>query len=82
MIEAMAAGCPVTGFNKGSIPEVVADKKTGFVVSDVDEMIDAVLALDSIDRKACREHVINNFTADKMADGYEAVYKKILANKS
>ncbi|MBI2545668.1 glycosyltransferase family 4 protein [Candidatus Woesearchaeota archaeon] len=78
MIEAMACGCPVIAFNRGSVPELIADRKTGFVVSDVDDMTDAVLSMDTIDRNACREHALQNFNALRMADGYEALYKKVL----
>ncbi len=78
LIEAMACGCPVIGFNRGSIPEIVKNGKTGFVVNNVDEMLDAVYNIDKIDRKACREHALANFNAQKMADGYERVYNEVL----
>lgn len=79
MIESMACGCPVVAFNKGSIPEVVVDGKTGFVVSDLEEMVDAVLSLPTIDRQVCREHALMNFNGRKMAEGYLEIYKKALA---
>lgn len=78
LVEAMACGCPVIGFNKGSIPELVVDGKTGFVVPDVEEMVDAVLKLDIIDRAECRRHALENFNGERMADEYEKIYKKIL----
>lgn len=78
LIEAMACGCPVVAFNKGSIPELVVHEKTGFVVSDVEEMVDAVLNIDKIKREDCRSHAIANFNVRKMADGYESLYNKIL----
>lgn len=80
LIEAMASGCPVVAFNRGSIPELVVHGKTGYVVNDVDEMIDALSTINSIDRKECRKHVLENFSASIMADGYEKLYKKILKN--
>ncbi|RJR31573.1 glycosyltransferase family 4 protein [Candidatus Parcubacteria bacterium] len=78
MIEAMACGCPVIAFNKGSIPEIVKNGKTGFVVSDIVEMVDAVLKVDKIDRLKCRQYVLKNFSAKKMADEYEKIYQKII----
>lgn len=76
LIEAMACGAPVIAFGKGSIPEIVMHEKTGFVVDDVDEMVEAVQNLDSVDRATCRTHALENFSASKMADRYEEVYKK------
>lgn len=78
LIEAMACGCPVIAFNRGSMPEVIVNGKTGFVVSDADEMADAVLDIDKIDRAECRRYAVKKFTVEKMTDGYEKVYKKIL----
>lgn len=78
LIEALACGCPVIAFNRGSIPEIIQDKQTGFVVSDAEEMIDAVLKIDTIDRLTCRDYALLNFNAQKMVDGYEQIYKKIL----
>lgn len=78
LIEAMACGSPVVAFNKGSIPEVVETGTTGFVVEDIENMIEAVENLDSINREACRKHALENFSDKKMADGYEAIYSKLL----
>ncbi len=78
LIESMACGCPVIAFNMGSIPEIVRNGVTGFVVSNVTEMAEAIGKIGQIDRRACREHVLVNFTASRMADGYLEVYKKIL----
>jgi glycosyltransferase involved in cell wall biosynthesis len=76
LIEAMATGCPVVAFNKGSIPEIIKTGVTGFV--DSESMIDAVEGIDVIDRAACRDHVLTNFSAVKMADNYEELYKKLV----
>ncbi len=78
LIEAMACGCPVVAFDKGSIPEVIETGVTGYVVQDLDTMIEAVENIAVIDRAVCRERALTNFSVEKMADGYEAVYKKIL----
>lgn len=82
MAEAMACGTPVIGFDRGSVAELVIDGKTGFVVDPekgVEGLAEAVKRIDEIDRRACREHVENNFSIEKMVEGYEQVYQKLLA---
>lgn len=81
MIEAMACGCPVVAFNKGSIPEVIENGKTGFIVQDVGEMISAVKRIKDIDRQTCREFSLRNFSARAMADKYEEIYYRIFESK-
>ncbi len=78
LIEAMACGCPVIAFKKGSIPEIILNKKTGFVVSDIHEMIEAVKKIDTVQREFCREHALEKFNAKLMAERYVSIYKKIL----
>lgn len=78
LIEAMACGCPVVAFNLGSIPEIIINHKTGFIVEDVEGMIGAVANIKKINRAECRKYVLEKFTVDKMTDGYEAIYQKIL----
>jgi glycosyltransferase involved in cell wall biosynthesis len=82
LIETMATGTPVIAFNKGSIPEVINHGITGFVVSDVEEMIKAVPYVKYLNRATCREYALGNFSAEKMAEGYEEIYYKILSQKS
>jgi len=78
MVEAMACGTPTIAFNRGAVPEIVKDGKTGFIVENVYQMAKAVEKISLISRKKCREWVEKNFTAEKMAMGYEKIYKKIL----
>lgn len=78
IIEAMACGCPVVAFDKGSIPELIRNGETGFVVQDVEGMIDAVKNIGTIDRHTCREHALESFSAKKMADGYEEIYRNLI----
>ncbi len=81
MIEAMACGTPVIAFNRGSVPEIVKDGVTGFVVDPakgVAGLVEAIKKIDTIDRAACRKHVENNFSVAKMVEGYEKVYQKVL----
>lgn len=82
MVEALVCGTPVIGFNRGSVPEVVIDGKTGFVVENEEEMIEAVGRIDSIDRSACRGHVEENFTVERMVEDYEKVYNQVVEKKN
>jgi glycosyltransferase involved in cell wall biosynthesis len=79
MIEAMACGTPVIAFNKGSVPEVVEDKKTGFIVESKEQMIDAMEHINKIKRRDCRKSVEKNFTLKQMVDKYEEIYKKLIS---
>jgi glycosyltransferase involved in cell wall biosynthesis len=83
MAEAMGAGVPVIAYNRGSCREVVADGKTGFVVEDVDQAVEAVGKIQQIKPADCRKHVEENFSIEKMVQGYEKVYEQIfeLENK-
>jgi glycosyltransferase involved in cell wall biosynthesis len=76
-MEAMACGTPVVAFAKGALPEVVADGKTGFLVNDFDEMVNAVRRVDAIEGRRCRAHVEARFNASRMADGYQRLYATI-----
>jgi glycosyltransferase involved in cell wall biosynthesis len=79
LIEAMACGCPVLATNIGSIPELVVHGTTGYVVSSVEEMIDAVYAMETIDRSACRAHALGTFNVERMTDAYERIYAEAIA---
>lgn len=80
MAEAMACGTPVVAIRNGASPEVVKDGKTGFIVDTVEEMVDAVKNIGRINPRACREHVLANFSPEVMADNYEKNYRKILGD--
>lgn len=79
-MEAMACGTPVIGFRKGAIPEVVVDGETGFVVDDVETMVEAVWRFGEINPHACRAHVETNYSAERMADEYEQLYEGMLSS--
>ncbi len=81
MVEAMACGTPVIGTRMGSIQEVVDDGVTGFVRDGVDALADAVRALPSIDRRACRARVERLFTIDVMVRGYIDAYAHVLEHR-
>ena len=78
MAEAMACGTPVVAFARGAAPELVVDGETGFLVHDVDGMVKAVRRVDRIDPRRCRRHVEENFSAQRMAEGYLALYERII----
>lgn len=77
MAEAMACGTPVIAFRRGSVPEVIADGKTGFIVSTVGEMAKAVEHIDRINRSAVRAHVEKYFSKDRMVLEYEKLYFRL-----
>jgi glycosyltransferase involved in cell wall biosynthesis len=76
MIEAMACGTPVVARPCGSVPEVVVPGVTGFIGDTLDELVDAVKRVDTIDRAACRRHVEEHFNVARMTDDYEAIYRR------
>jgi len=81
MAESMACGTPVIAFNRGSVPEVIKDGKTGFIVKNINEAVRAIKKIDQIDRRECRKWVEKNFTVEKMVDEYEKVYYEILKRR-
>ena len=78
VIEAMACGTPVIAFRRGSMPELIEEGKTGFLVHTIEEAVEAVLKIDSIDRKNCRHWVEQHFSADRMVEDYLQAYAQVL----
>lgn len=79
MAESMVSGTPVVAYDRGSVPEIVVDGKTGFIVKEedgVDGLAKAVKKIDQIKREECRRHVEEHFTISKMVDSYLDVYYK------
>jgi glycosyltransferase involved in cell wall biosynthesis len=74
MIEAMACGTPVIAFPYGSVPEVVDEGITGFVVKDKQEMINAVLRIHEIDRSLCRKSAEKQFDVSVIAKQYLSLF--------
>src|SRR5438045_6404905 len=74
MIEALACGCPILGFDKYCIPEVVRNGYNGFLSSDLDQMITQVSKLSEIDRRNCRRDFEERFTAAVMTSRYLSLY--------
>ncbi len=79
MIEALACGLPVVAFEGGSVREVISDGVNGLVVRSLEEAVQAVRRIDSIDRRACRAEFERRFTASRMAADYLAVYRAVRA---
>jgi len=77
-IEAMACGTPVLGARMGSLPEIVVDGVTGFLCDGVDDAVARVPQLATLDRHACRAHVEEKFSVERMIDRYLSAYAKAL----
>jgi len=75
--ESMACGTPVIAYRRGSVPELIEDGKTGFIVDSVEEMAEAIKKIHTIDRHACREHVVKKFSNSNMIEGYNEVLRKV-----
>src|SRR5439155_27317223 len=69
MIEALACGTPVIGFPCGSVPEVIVEEETGFIVEDIDRAVEAVAKIEQISRTRCRREFEQRFTDRHMAPG-------------
>ena len=80
MTEAMACGTPVIAWRNGSVPEVVADGQTGFIVESVEELAAAVDRLSDLDPRAMRARVRQRFSAEAMVAGYERSYQQVLTS--
>ncbi len=76
--ESMACGTPVIAFNRGSMPELIKDGVTGYLVDDLDQACASIFRLDNLQRADCRRHVEENFTVGLMVDRYIRVYEQII----
>jgi glycosyltransferase involved in cell wall biosynthesis len=82
MIEAMACGTPTIAFNRGSVPEVITNGVSGFVVDTVEEAVNAVRQAATFNRAACRAEFMKRFSSPKMAQDYVKLYEAIVTAKS
>ncbi|MES2337779.1 MAG: glycosyltransferase family 4 protein [Pseudomonadota bacterium] len=78
VIEAMASGTPVIASRRGSMPELIDDGVTGFLVDTPAQAVDAIARAGDIDRSAVRQAVVDRFSVERMADDYIALYRRIL----
>ncbi len=81
MIEAMACGCPVIAWRRGSVPEVIEDGVTGFVVDSIDEAVAAVGKLSELDRTVIRSRFEARFTSYRMAQDYIEYFQTLVCAK-
>jgi glycosyltransferase involved in cell wall biosynthesis len=79
MIESMATGTPVIAMNLGSVQEIIAHGKSGFLCHSVEECVNSIAKAVQLSRQDCRDYVLTNFSAQRMTDGYEALYQGILS---
>jgi glycosyltransferase involved in cell wall biosynthesis len=75
--EAMMCGTPVIAFNRGSMPELIKDRRTRFIVQNIKEAVVALNNIKSISRQACRDHVLDKFSSQVMAIHYMQLYEKV-----
>jgi glycosyltransferase involved in cell wall biosynthesis len=81
MIEAMACGTPIIAYERGSVTEVLEHGRTGFIVNNLEEAVDAVQRVPTIERKQCRSNFEERFSAARMAQDYVAIYQQLVDNK-
>jgi glycosyltransferase involved in cell wall biosynthesis len=82
MIEAMACATPVIAFNRGSVPEIIEDGLTGFIVEDETSAVAAVNRLSELTLERIRRRFEQRFTARRMANDYLAVYRTLMGEKA
>lgn len=82
MLEAMATGTPVVALRRGAVPELVRPGRTGLVCDRPDELPAALRESSRLDPADCVAHVAENFSMERMARGYEAVYRSFLADRA
>ncbi|MGH8773423.1 MAG: glycosyltransferase, partial [Burkholderiales bacterium] len=81
MIEAMACGTPVIAFRRGSVPEVIEDKVSGFIVDNVGQALQAVAEIRAFDRGRARREFEKRFTSTRMANDYLRVYESLIRSR-
>lgn len=82
MIEAMACGTPTIAYRHGSVPEVIDEGLTGFIVSDMEQAVAAVERIPQVSRRTCRKIFEKRFTAPRMAREYERIYEEEIAGRN
>jgi len=75
--EALLCGTPVIAFNRGSMPELIQDQKTGYLVGTIDEAVEALKSIKEIDRSYCRDWANSRFSREKMVEDYIRLYHQI-----
>ncbi len=80
--EALACGTPVLAMRRGSVPEVLRHGVTGMIGNSVDELVELAPRLAELDRRTCRREAERRFSSQALADGYEKVYKRVIAERA
>ena len=80
VVEAMATGTPVIAFPLGSMPELIVDGVTGFLVTDVEAAARAARDAERLSRPACRQHVETSFSAERMVTAYAALFERVVGD--
>jgi glycosyltransferase involved in cell wall biosynthesis len=78
----MACGTPVVAYPRGSVPEIIEDGVTGFLVANAEEAAQAIGKIAQIDRRTCRLQFEQRFTATRMAADYVNLYRQLLRGES
>jgi glycosyltransferase involved in cell wall biosynthesis len=81
MIEAMACGTPAIAYRRGSVPEVIEEGVTGFIVEGLEDAVRAAERISTLSRKRCRELFEQRFGASRMAEDYLAIYQRLIDGK-
>jgi glycosyltransferase involved in cell wall biosynthesis len=82
LVEANASGTPIVAFRDGSVPELVEDGVNGYVVDNIDQMIEKLKIIDEIDPNACRDFVGEHFSVEKVTENYIKAYQEVIAQKA
>lgn len=85
LLESLSCGTPIIAYNNPVVEEIITDGKHGFICKDNKDLYKAIKKINNMSsseyqkmRLACRKHVEDNFTVEKMVDSYERVYKKVI----
>lgn len=79
VVESLVSGTPVIAFRNGSLPELIDEGKTGFLVDNIDQAIEAIGKIDSISREECHRQATERFDVSIMAKNYVKVYEDLIA---
>lgn len=79
--EAMMCGTPVIAFNRGSMPELIEEGKTGFLVRDISQAVEAVDKINNLDRSYISQYARTKFSKERMVEQYMEIYQKIISLK-
>jgi glycosyltransferase involved in cell wall biosynthesis len=78
ILEAMACGTPIIAFRRGSVPELIEEGVTGYIVEDIEGALQALGKIQDFDRRRCRQVFEERFSAARMAQDYLAVYRRVI----